>query len=135
MVIVLSKKIQNLQPSKDIEKWSNRDHLIYFSNKYEEFTQHPFSIPRDAWIGLLARIKGFRTKLKVDNQNYKAFIDKVFDVFFTQDQYVPTFGTIVSEKVYYTVNKLIKNKTCSNSDFEQLKNQLYSSDLFKKLRD
>lgn len=119
---------------KEIEKWSNKDHLIYFFKNYEKLTLHPFHIPKEAWVGMMSRMKGFRTKLNLDNEKYKEFVDNVFTVFFTQDNYVPTFGAIVSEKVFYVTNKLIKNRSCSNNEFEQLRRQLYSSDLFKRLK-
>jgi hypothetical protein len=132
MVICISKVPQYISKN-DIDKWSNMDHLKYFSIRYKTLTSHSFPIPKEAWIGLLSRMKGFRIKLKLDNKDYKVFIDNVFDIFFTQDNYVPTFGAITSEKVYYVTKKLLKNRFCSNSEFEQLRNQLYSSDLFKKL--
>ncbi len=122
-------------PKKEINDWSNKDHLIYFSNRYKDLTTHSFDIPIDAWVGMMSRMKGFRSKLHLDNIRYKTFIDNVFNVFFTQANYVPTFGAITSEKVYYVTNKLLKNRSCSNTEFEQLRNQLYSSDLFKKLGD
>jgi len=125
--------IQNNLLRKNILDWSNRDLLLYFANRYKDSTGHSFNIPKQAWQGLMSRIKGFKIKMKLNNEEYKYFIDKVFDKFFIQDKYVPTFGAIVSEKVYYITNKLVKNSSCSNLEFEKLRNQLYSSELFKKL--
>jgi len=133
MFISVSRSSQ-CHPKKEIDKWSNKDHLIYFSNQYEHLTTHPFYIPKEAWVGMMSRMKGFRTKLNLDNEKYKEYVDNVFNVFFTQDNYIPTFGAIVSEKVFYVTNKLLKNRNCSNSEFEQLRNQLYSSDLFRRLK-
>jgi hypothetical protein len=126
-------KIKSL---KTVENWSNRDLLIYFLRKYEEFTTKRFEFPPDAWPGLLARIKGFREKLDLTPQQYKEFIDNIFHIFFTQEEYVPTFGTVVSEKVFYTIKKLLeekKNSVITNDDFQKLKEELYTSTLFKEV--
>ncbi len=122
-----------IKTSKPIDDWSNRDFLIYFSHLYTYHTSFNFRIPKEAWAGMLSRIKGFRLKMNLSNAEYKEFIDNVFNIFFTQDNYVPTFGAIVSEKVFYTTLKLLKNLNYSNDKFMQLKKELYSNDLFKKL--
>lgn len=85
---------------KDIEKWSSRDFLLYFSRLMDKHYAQPLSIPSVAWRGFMARVKGFKEKLNLSNIEYKTFIDTVFDDFFKQDNYTPSFGTIVSEKVY-----------------------------------
>lgn len=119
---------------KSISQWSNRDFLIYFSQKYKEYTSHNFSIPKAAWIGLLSRIKGFKLKTNLSNIEYKKFIDTVFNEFFTQDNYIPSFGAIVSEKVFYITQHFSKDLCVSNEDFIKLRNELYSNEVFKKLK-
>uniref|UniRef100_A0A7C3WV10 Uncharacterized protein n=1 Tax=Dictyoglomus turgidum TaxID=513050 RepID=A0A7C3WV10_9BACT len=127
-----------LTNTKDIDKWSNRDILIYFLVKYKEFVSKEFSVPEDAWVGMMSRIKGFREKMNLTSLQYKEFIDDVFSIFFTQKDYVPSFGAIVSEKVYYNIkflktSKLTSCKSFTNDDFEKLKQELYSKEIFRKL--
>lgn len=119
--------------SKPLESWSNRDFLIYFADRYSNYTSKSFKIQGKAWIGMTSRIKGFRLKMNLNNSNYKRFIDNVFNNFFTQDNYIPNFGSIVSEKVFYSVQKLLKNSNCTNDEFEKLREEIYSSELFKQL--
>ncbi len=121
-----------LEKNKPIRQWSNRDFLIYFADSYKKYTSHNFCIPKDAWVGMLSRIKGFRLKTNLSNKEYKEFIDNVFNVFFTQDNYVPNFGSIVSEKVYYLTLKLVRNADYSNDKFLALREELYSNELFKE---
>lgn len=132
MVVKISHSFQVKLPCKDIDKWTNKDLLIYFSARYEALTSRPFSIPKEAWGGMLSRIKGFRSKLNLSVSQYRDFIDAVFDKFFTQDNYVPTFGAIVSEKVFHVTAKLRHRAVCTNTEFEHLRDQLYSSDIFKR---
>ena len=130
------KQYISLEKVKPLEKWSNRDFLLYFSSRYRELG-HPFLIPKEAWVGLMSRMKGFRTKLTLDNETYKKLIDDVFDKFFTKNGYIPNFGSIVSEKVYHVVQRLNKQKIqskFSDTEFERLRNELYSNnELFKRL--
>jgi len=118
---------------KSLQNWNSKDFLIYFSQQYGDLTGHTFYIPSQGWGPLMARIKGFKEKLKLSNEDYKLFIDNVFKVFFTQKDYVPTFGAITSEKVFFVVKNLKIEVSCTNEDFESLKKELYSSDIFKKL--
>jgi len=124
-----------IQPQKQIEKWSNRDFLIYFSNLLLDKTGNKLEIPTEAWVGYLSRMKGFRSKLNISNQVYKEFIDTVFSQFFTRNGYVPVFGAIVSEKVYGMVkSKPISARTFGSYDFETLRNDLCNNGiLFQKL--
>jgi hypothetical protein len=137
-MVVCIKKVScfNKSSKKEVDKFTSRDLLLYFSAKYGEYTGIEFKIPRDGWVGMMYRIKTFQDKLKLTYPQYMEFIDNIFELFFTQENYVPNFGSIVSEKVFFIVKKLVKSKqsSCSNMEFEQLKQQLYSSDLFKKLR-
>lgn len=111
-----------------IERWSNKDFLFYFSQKLEEMTGVGLDIPPVAWSGFLGRMKGFRDKLIISNIKYKEFIDCVFKNFFSRDSYTPSFGAIVSEKVYNIVLKELKKPTpFSNSDFQKLRDILYQN--------
>ena len=124
-----------IQPRKPIEKWSNRDFLIYFSNLLLDKTGNKLEIPTEAWVGYMSRMKGFRSKLNLSNEAYKEFIDTVFSQVFTRGGYVPVFGAIVSEKVYGMVrSKPISVRAFGNYDFESIRNDLYSNGiLFQKL--
>jgi hypothetical protein len=106
--------------------WNNKDFVIYFSNKLREKTGSGLEIPKEAWFPYISRIKGFRTKLKLNDKDYKEFVDKVVDVFFAQPGYVPAFGAIVSEKVFYTVKKINKTpREFTNNDFIKLRDNLF----------
>jgi hypothetical protein len=120
---------------KPIDKWSNKDFVIYFSNKLAETTGTPLKIEGPAWIGFMSRIKGFRSKLVISNTQYKEFIDSIFSKFFDRG-YVPVFGSIVSERVYFVIQKLNSLIIAvSAEEFEQLRNQLFNNiTLFKKLQ-
>ena len=120
---------------KEIKDWSNKDFVIYFSKKIEETTGNRMKIEPVAWAAYSGRIKGFRTKFHISNEQYKDFIDKVFSKFFSQNGYTPSFGAIVSEKVYYISNKRFMTNTNVSTDFEELRNQLYSiNSLFSKIQ-
>ena len=130
MIVKISQSFSSLAQYKPLQTWTNKDFLLYFSLKYKQLTNKNFFIPPQGWIGFLSRIKGFRTKLNLDNYSYKNFIDNIFSYFFNQPDYIPSFGAIVSEKVYNCVELLKKKKkevSCSNEEFEELKNQLYSN--------
>lgn len=110
--------------NRPLEKWSNKDFLKHFSNKLKETTGKELDIPPIAWQGFMGRMKGFRKKLGISNQEYKEFIDRVFSELFVGKGYVPAFGSIVSERVY----NILKNhslKRYDNDAFQQLRDQLY----------
>jgi hypothetical protein len=113
--------------NKPLEQWTNKDFLFYFSNKLASQTGKGLRIEGPAWIGFLSRIKGFRNKLHLSNQAYKDFIDKVFGDFFARDGYVPAFGAIVSERVYFIVTKYSGETHLQYSDFEQVRRELYGN--------
>lgn len=117
--------------SKTVSSWSNRDLLIYFSDKMKESYSSSFSIPPVAWQSMMGRMKGFRTKLNLDSERYKNFIDKVFE-YFTQESYAPVFGAIVSEKVYHVVNKISSRQAEEKTDWLSLRDLLYDNLLFQK---
>lgn len=117
---------------KPLAEWSNRDFLFYFSDKLERATGSGLDIPPVAWQGFMGRIKGFRNKLKLSPEKYKEFVDVVFSDFFTRDGYVPTFGAIVSERVYSIVqrrHRSIAVSMNSTTDFEAYRRDLYSNNL------
>lgn len=106
-------------------KWSNKDFVLYFSSKLKEKTGQGLFIPNEGWYAFISRVKGFRLKMALNELQYKGFIDKVIDVFFAQSGYVPTFGSIVSEKVYYIVKTMEKPvKEYTNDEFIQLRDKL-----------
>lgn len=109
---------------RETKDWTNRDFLFYFSNKLKELTGKELNIPPVAWVGFLGRMKGFRSKLGIANQEYKDFIDKVFSELFEGKNYVPAFGSIVSEKVFHILKKHTL-KEYSNDEFAKLREQLY----------
>lgn len=118
--------------TKDIIEWNSKDFLLYFSGRYKTTSGQSFNIPPEAWVAMMSRIKSFKSKLKLDNSDYKQFIDTVFDKLFTQKGFVPSFGAIVSEKVYHISKKLpVLKKThlTTGSEFEQLQKELYSNNL------
>jgi hypothetical protein len=120
---------------KPLEKWSSRDFIIYYSNSLKNLTGKNLIVPPEAWIGFGARIKGFQRKLNLTNIEYKNFIDKVFSSFYVKNKYQPSFGSIVSEKIYYIVNKNRDSNEFSNTDFENLRKELYKDNtLFKNLQ-
>jgi len=114
---------------KDIATWSNKDFLIYFSNRLKELTGSSLDIPPVAWAGFLSRIKGFRKKLNLDNFKYKKFIDSVFVIFFNTDGYTPAFGAIVSERVFYVVNGAKNTTPTQQVDWKKLRDELYKNNL------
>jgi len=109
---------------KDLPNWTNREFLFYFSNKLKEFTGKELNIPPVAWVGFLGRMKGFRSKLGIANQEYKDLIDNVFSKLFEGKNYVPAFGAIVSEKVFHVLKKR-ELKEYSNDEFAEIRAQLY----------
>ena len=122
--------------AKPLESWSNKDFLMYYSNRLCELTGQGVRLEEGAaWQAFIGRIKGFRTKLRLSNSQYKDFIDKVFDEFFRQDGYVPVFGAIVSERVFNIVSTYMKGKAAPMySDFEKLRQELYlNNSWFQKL--
>ena len=121
--------------SKPLDTWNNRDFLMYFSDKLKESSGNGLRLEASVeWLGFISRIKGFRSKLHLNNVQYKDFIDKVFLHFFSQDRYTPTFGAIVSERVYNIIKKYFSSSRPLYSDFEKVKEELYGNNLlFKKL--
>ena len=120
--------------SKSLEQWNNKDFLIYFSDKLKQSSGKGLRLEAPVeWLGFISRIKGFRNKLNLNNTQYKDFIDKVFLHFFTQDNYTPTFGAVVSERVY-NISKKYLSSSSQYSDFEKVREELYGNNLlFKKL--
>jgi hypothetical protein len=120
---------------KPLAQWSNRDFLLYYSNRLAEATGQGVRLEDSvAWQAFTGRIKGFRTKLNLDPRRYKEFIDKVFDVFFKLDDHVPVFGAIVSERVFHIVTTYLRDAHPMYSDFEKLRKELYANNLwFQKL--
>lgn len=114
---------------KRVEEWSNKDFLLYFSNKLETSTGRKLAIEGPAWAGFLSRIKGFRSKLRLGNVQYKEFIDAMFTAF-KDREYTPVFGAIVSERVYFVVSRMQKKTSQQYSDFEALQKELYSNRLW-----
>jgi hypothetical protein len=121
--------------SKSLDTWNNRDFLIYFSDKLKESSGSGLRLEAAVeWLGFISRIKGFRVKLNLNNVQYKDFIDKVFLHFFSQDKYTPTFGAIVSERVFNISKKYFSSSRPLYSDFEKVREELYGNNLlFKKL--
>jgi len=121
---------------KPIEKWTSRDFIKYYFNKLQKFDGiNPPKIPPEAWIGFGSRIKGFQKKLNLTNHQYKQFIDTLFNKIFISDQYQPSFGCIVSEKVYFLAGKFKSSKEFTNTEFERLREELYRDrSLFEKMR-
>jgi hypothetical protein len=121
--------------SKSLDTWTNKDFLMYFSAKLQQSSGQGLRLETPVeWIGFISRIKGFRAKLNLNNVQYKDFVDKVFLHFFSQDKYTPTFGAIVSERVYNIIKKYFSSSRPLYSDFEKVKEELYGNNLlFKKL--
>ena len=112
--------------TKKLENWTNRDFLFHFANKIKETTGNELNIPPVAWPGFLGRIKGFRKKLGLNNHDYKEFMDNVFEQLFVGKDYVPTFGSIVSEKTFNVLKHYSPVATAtSNDDFVKLREALY----------
>ncbi|MCK9428780.1 MAG: hypothetical protein M0R17_02065 [Candidatus Omnitrophica bacterium] len=116
---------------KPLDQWSNKDFLLYFSDSLKGAGNGGLLIPPLAWRAYLSRIKGFRLKLRVSNQEYKCFIDTLFSKAFLKNKFVPVFGSIVSERVY---NMYQKSPELSNEYFVAQRDELYNSnDFFKSL--
>lgn len=126
---------RTLGSSKEIEKWSNKDLLTYFSQHLQESTGYGLRLESDVeYSAFIGRIKGFRNKLNLNTVQYRDFIDKVFANFFSRERYAPAFGSIVSERVYNIVKKYCSSSPPMYSDFEKIKAELYTNNLlFKRL--
>lgn len=125
--------------TKPLEKWSNRDFLFYYSNRQKFLTKRDFVIPPRAWAAFQGRMKGFRAKLNLSNEAYKEFIDKVFSELFIGKQYVPSFGAIVSEKVFFVISRISETGTATlisaPEEFEAARLLLFKDcELFTPLR-
>ena len=121
--------------SKSLEQWNNKDFLLYFSAKLQQSSGQGLRLEAPVeWVGFISRIKGFRVKLNLNNTQYKDFIDKVFLHLFSQNEYTPVFGAIVSERVYNIIKKYFNSSRPLYSDFDKVKEELYGNNLlFKKL--
>ena len=121
--------------SKSLEQWNNKDFLLYFSAKLQQSSGQGLRLEAPVeWVGFISRIKGFRVKLNLNNTQYKDFIDKVFLHLFSQNEYTPVFGAIVSERVFNICKKYFNSSRPLYSDFEKVKEELYGNNLlFKKL--
>ena len=132
MTITSDPRALKIKEGKELKDWSNKDFLIYYSNRQKEFNGQELRIPPAAWMGFFSRMKGFREKLNVDNIAYKKFIDDIFDIFYKKG-YTPAFGSIVSIKLYAIVGSF-RTKEYDNEQFEQIKKDLFENDeLFKKI--
>ena len=126
---------KQLGTSKPLEKWTNKDLLLYFSDRLADLSGQGLKLEASVeWIGFTSRVKGFRSKLNLNPTQYKIFIDKVFDTFAVKNKCTPVFGSIVSERVYNVIQKYCsKTSKPQYSDFEAVKNELYGNNLlFKK---
>jgi hypothetical protein len=121
--------------SKPVDQWNNKDFLLYFSDKLKQSSGQGLRLEASVeWLGFISRIKGFRNKLNLNNVQYKDFVDKVFLHFFSQNKYTPTFGAIVSERVYNIITKYFSSSRSLYSDFDTVREELYGNNLlFKKL--
>jgi hypothetical protein len=115
---------------KPLEQWSNKDFLLYFSDCLKRAGNGGLIIPPVAWRAYLSRMKGFRMKLRLSNQDYKCFIDTLFSERFLKNKFVPIFGSIVSEKVYHMYQE---RPELSNAYFIAKRDELYKGDFFKEL--
>lgn len=126
----------NPAPNKPIEQWSNKQILLYYSNRmYERYGQE-LKIPNVAWAAFVGRVKGFREKLGLSSVQYKQFIDDIFDSgIFKSRTFCPSFGCIVSIRVYRMVNDYKENQgNMSQEYWENLATSLESNNmLFKRV--
>ena len=102
--------------SKPIEQWTSRDILKYYSERmYEQYGTHLIIPSSAAWRAFQGKIKGFQHKLHLSNQQYRAFVDAVFDVLFAGRGFIPNFGAIVSERVFHIVGRISAGETASDA--------------------
>lgn len=117
---------------KPVEKWTNKDLLIYFSHQLKNLNGVGLKIPPPAWMPMMGRIKTFREKHNISAADYKKYIDSLFTEFLNDPKYVPAFGSLVTEKVYFAVKKLQNIKAVkgtTDSEFERLRRQLYTNNV------
>jgi|GEM_PF-3509683 hypothetical protein len=134
--------IITMKAEKAVSAWSNKDFVIYFATKLDKEFSSKFSIPAPAWQGFMSRMKGFRVRSHLESpEAYKEFVDKVFAVFFTKKDYIPSFGAVCSLKVYNVIKSIKSTSTSSgryeysNEDFEKLKRAIYGdTSLFEAAR-
>jgi len=116
---------------KPIDKWNSKDLLLHFARRWKHLRGIEFLIPDQAWSAFMSRIKTFQRSENLDSKQYREFIDRVFDELFSQEGFAPSFGCIVSQRVYWTLNQ--KGKV-PETDFNRMKQALYDeSSLFSKL--
>jgi len=129
--------VTNNPSGKDPLKWSNKDIVIYFSNRMHDRTGHELIIPQIAWSGFVGRVKGFRERMGITTQQYKEFIDDVFDLpWLKSDERTPVFGCIVSIKVFYLIQRYKQRQPEEVSDtyWRELASQMHhNSTLFKHI--
>lgn len=65
--------------SKPVELWNHRDFIKYFYYRYEREFGTPAKVQRQVWGTGSVRISAFRKKLNISNQQYKNFVDHIFD--------------------------------------------------------
>ena len=103
--------------SKSVQTWTTFDILNYYSAKllfqYGFELRVPNQAARAAFLG---RVKTFQHKLHLSNQQYKDFIDDVFKLLFTNRRFTPSFGAIISERVYHLVSAL-RNGCAADTSF------------------
>ncbi len=118
---------------KPLEEWNNKDFLIYFSKCLENVgCIGGLKIPPIAWVGYLSKMKGLRSKLNINNQDYKCFIDTLFSSKFRKNNFIPSFGCIASEKFF---NLYKKSPELSAEYFEARREELYKNNEFFKSLD
>jgi len=116
--------------SKPLSTWSNRDFLLFFSQKLKLATGKELDIPPLAWQAFMGRIKGFRTKLHLSNEQYYVFINNVFDKLVQARGHVPVFGAVVSEQVYNVLTRYATSSHAScQEDFVAVREKLYRNHL------
>jgi hypothetical protein len=113
---------------KPLNQWSNKDFLIYFSNHLYLLDHKGLTIPPNGWVVYISMIKGFRQKLSISNSKYKQFIDWLMTDIFTQENYTPNFGCVISEMLFNMFSKMLgrKREEFTNEDFAKIKNEVNS---------
>ena len=111
---------------KPLNQWSNKDFLIYFSNHLHLLDHRGLTIPPNGWVVYMSMIKGFRQKLNISNSRYKQFIDWLMADIFTQENYTPNFGCVISEMLFNTFSKTLdkKREELTNEDFEKIQREI-----------